>query len=1753
MPGSDHHAVAYLIKESSINAPYAAFTDGTNSGNRTNGNAEIGMNASRHGSTHTEEHSHLSRTTTTGPTNFILDQMPAEEHFLENDLPVTPPGRSSAPPVVDLQEISVADISQMRLEGCRTHRITPVSSYHDILCDALSRTGEMQGGSGNVPLISVRCGRSMQPRSSAHSPGANTLDNSVAILEHVTYDTATRVEGPSRRQTPAGAYPAEGSPSGSPLCAWLVRNRTTVPSTCGMVNVSRGDAADPIVLTGDADSGHPTLQRHRELTGHCRKSPGSSSPLQSLSESELYGARIRHVGTSRDVAAQVLSRLAGQVDDPAATGRPPSSLALRFCEPLDVARRRARLLGTAASGHGESKPSSEALVAPLSTFPPVVQSDRASPITDVSVYNHDFQRIISHEVKEALTRNMRPSVDDDEDEGEVLLNDVLSGQVSPALLPTKRRGSPNMNESHNCSFEPFQLPMETTSIGCLDSIVGTSQPMPGGGTANGFFERSTGRQARSPSTAALEGGRGGASATAQGGNSGIGSPEANAASSRGNKAQCLYTVSSQAWRFPILGKDSSSQSPAQRRSLLEDAEEEEETDRNATATTAAAGVTTGSSRCTPLIALHNSYGSSSGRQAAQGHPRSTGERDAGSGAASPAKTGTKGSSMKPTTVAGGAHSNNGKSSSVGASAGMVRYEGGRLYTQPSISARSSSSLPGSGAVADDTYHRKLEMVYSVYERLLQQRQNVPTPKAMKELVTGKLAAGGAAETSSLTPQEDQLAQQQQRNPGLAGAGAASSLGASSRTKRSPSLSCSGALGRSAGYYSFGTRASLRHPNRQSLPQQYLGSCSMLTHGTPSPRTAVLGSPAVVDLVVGGGSNNGNHLHHSTHTGAAIHPGASGSAFTQPPSSAICTAHRNLNSVLVHHIELRPLLQSTLFLTHTLRYIREAHGDEISPAGTSKDSDTTLQLAFSGVTAVPSGVHDLPKFNESMAANPVATAVGNGHLASMATPLGSAVNAVPEDRELSSRDTREPSSGSCRSPSTREASANRKNAASAGLSDVAIQKSEPKEGAAGVTWQTHADPNNALVVDGAAYPAEVQQPQPFHSSTAARAYAPQKADDAGGTSQRYYRALTEAERRVCHVHSVDGVEREVDNESFDLIVYVGMRLMGWLEVVSLLGCGSFGQVFLCKDLRICDGHFVHPSEIGGVDYEYWNCSHAFLPFSSVDIPPTNSPLVAVKVVKSVPLLEQQSVLEAEMLVLIGAQTTKAAPTLSSESANAPPPEDPRCAYVAKVLADGISYGHHCIVVERYGANLYEYIASNDHLGLPMYQIRSIGQQLFTALSLIHEECNIIHADIKPENMLLTLNSSRGVVRTNEAPAAVTQAAGAGGAAVTHSSEVREQSPNSTPPRHVQRTEESVSASTTCSPERSYITLRTGPAATGRRRVGQLSSRSSAVPLEASTSIMSKSKGHSFCHLRSSVTSRATVVEQATVPAPEPWRVQSLNQSAGMLPSKTSSTTAAASGKPAPVSPPSMVPKLHVKLIDFSSSCYGGGPFYQYIQSRYYRAPEVIVGATYGSGIDIWSSGCLLAELLLGMPLLPGCNDHHQLCLIEEMVAPLPEPMVQEGANSELYYRRARSGEEEAAAVSAATTAAAQPSAAPRPFVLRTREEYLHITQSEPQPYRRYFTHQTLQELLRHCPLTLEERRMSNGLRPYVPANEPSEIPPNARPSPSVRSEMLKQRFLLFDLLRRLLQTDPKLRPTATQVLTHPFFTSAPPYMKTFMLE
>lgn len=80
---------------------------------------------------------------------------------------------------------------------------------------------------------------------------------------------------------------------------------------------------------------------------------------------------------------------------------------------------------------------------------------------------------------------------------------------------------------------------------------------------------------------------------------------------------------------------------------------------------------------------------------------------------------------------------------------------------------------------------------------------------------------------------------------------------------------------------------------------------------------------------------------------------------------------------------------------------------------------------------------------------------------------------------------------------------------------------------------------------------------------------------------------------------------------------------------------------------------------------------------------------------------------------------------------------------------------------------------------------------------------------------------------------------------------------------------------------------------------------------------------------------------------------------------------------------------VKIIDFGSSCHVTERVYTYIQSRFYRSPEVILGMEYGLPIDMWSLGCILAELYTGTPLFVGEDEVTVLSKIIETCGLMPE--------------------------------------------------------------------------------------------------------------------------------------------------------------------
>mmetsp|Transcript_10684 Transcript_10684/g.39927 ORF Transcript_10684/g.39927 Transcript_10684/m.39927 type:complete len:1214 (-) Transcript_10684:2245-5886(-) len=155
--------------------------------------------------------------------------------------------------------------------------------------------------------------------------------------------------------------------------------------------------------------------------------------------------------------------------------------------------------------------------------------------------------------------------------------------------------------------------------------------------------------------------------------------------------------------------------------------------------------------------------------------------------------------------------------------------------------------------------------------------------------------------------------------------------------------------------------------------------------------------------------------------------------------------------------------------------------------------------------------------------------------------------------------------------------------------------------------------------------------------------------------------------------------------------------------------------------------------------------------------------------------------------------------------------------------------------------------------------------------------------------------------------------------------------------------------------------------------------------------------------------------------------------------TASATTDVSSNTSPLGPPTGL----IKLIDFGSACYEGHTMYSYIQSRFYRSPEVLLGLPYTAAIDMWSLGCIATELFLGLPLFPGHSQHNQVCRIVEILGVPPQFMIENGKFGQKHFKRSpESGE----------------------WSLKSEEEYCREYGGTPQPTKRYFKYIRLEDLI-----------------------------------------------------------------------------------------
>jgi len=97
------------------------------------------------------------------------------------------------------------------------------------------------------------------------------------------------------------------------------------------------------------------------------------------------------------------------------------------------------------------------------------------------------------------------------------------------------------------------------------------------------------------------------------------------------------------------------------------------------------------------------------------------------------------------------------------------------------------------------------------------------------------------------------------------------------------------------------------------------------------------------------------------------------------------------------------------------------------------------------------------------------------------------------------------------------------------------------------------------------------------------------------------------------------------------------------------------------------------------------------------------------------------------------------------------------------------------------------------------------------------------------------------------------------------------------------------------------------------------------------------------------------------------------------------------------------KLLLKLADFGSASHvAEGEITPYLVSRFYRAPEVILGLKYDFMVDLWSTGSTIYELMTGKIMFPGTSNNHMLKFFMDLKGKIPNKLIRKGQFKDLHF-------------------------------------------------------------------------------------------------------------------------------------------------------
>uniref|UniRef100_A0A1I8N9N3 non-specific serine/threonine protein kinase n=1 Tax=Musca domestica TaxID=7370 RepID=A0A1I8N9N3_MUSDO len=414
------------------------------------------------------------------------------------------------------------------------------------------------------------------------------------------------------------------------------------------------------------------------------------------------------------------------------------------------------------------------------------------------------------------------------------------------------------------------------------------------------------------------------------------------------------------------------------------------------------------------------------------------------------------------------------------------------------------------------------------------------------------------------------------------------------------------------------------------------------------------------------------------------------------------------------------------------------------------------------------------------------------------------------------------------------------------------------------------------------------------------------------------------------------------------VVIGDIFDNRFRVVRKLGWGHFSTVWLCRDLK---------------EEKY----------------------VALKVVKSAPHYIETAADEIRLL----------------EAIRDADPLDVKRERIVRLLnhftVRGVNGVHTCLVFEALGCSLYKLIVKNNYQGLALAQVRNIIKQVLEGLDYLHSKCNIIHTDIKPENILLVIDNAAAMNQQIDDEITSLRIKGVD-FPDSYISSIEKQTKTRAkwPLQNIEMNAANVTNTNTANNSASSTPLPPPLGVAGNNLSGDKEDTSSIASKYSSLMGDSIDGGSSTGGGGNGVGANTNASNSSTT-----GNINNRFRAEKKITAKTQSYTNAIQ---------SLInnTNVRVKIADLGNACYEYHHFTEDIQTRQYRSIEVLLGAPYNYTADIWSTACLAFELATGDYLFDPhagetySRDEDHLAHIVELLGTIPPSVIFRGKHGVKYF-------------------------------------------------------------------------------------------------------------------------------------------------------